>query len=162
GLAANLRGGKLAVTVGESEAFGGEIKGSFEVAKSEAGVDLKSQMLFSEVDLESSLGDLFGVHHLEGKGNFSFDVTGAGGSIMAMMRRLNGVVILAARDGALVGYNVEQLLHQLDRRPLSGIGDLRGGRTPFEKLDVSIKIADGTATLADFKIQGPTVRLALG
>src|SRR5262249_34589337 len=41
-LATNLRGGQLVLTIGESEAFGGDIKGSFTIAKSEGGVDVKS------------------------------------------------------------------------------------------------------------------------
>src|SRR5215470_16196884 len=39
-VAATLRGGKLNITVGESQAFGGVIKGSLGIAKSEVGADV--------------------------------------------------------------------------------------------------------------------------
>ena len=42
-IAANLRGGKLIVTIGEAQAFGGVIKGSLALANSNAGVEVKSQ-----------------------------------------------------------------------------------------------------------------------
>src|SRR5262245_60848792 len=55
-IAANLRGGRVTVTIGESQAFGGMLKGSVGLAESEFGVDVKTQLLFSDVDLESCLG----------------------------------------------------------------------------------------------------------
>ena len=60
-IGANLRGGHLVVTVGEAQAYGGVIKGSMALANFEAGVDVKSQLQFTDVDLESCLGQLFGL-----------------------------------------------------------------------------------------------------
>src|SRR5262249_24410502 len=42
-IAATLRGGRLMLTVGESQAFGGTLKGTMGLTKSEAGIDLKAQ-----------------------------------------------------------------------------------------------------------------------
>ena len=70
-IGANLRGGHLTVTIGEAQAYGGVIKGSLALAKFDAGVDAKGQLHFTDVDLESCLGQLFGLHRLEGKGNLS-------------------------------------------------------------------------------------------
>ncbi len=55
-VAANLRDGNLTVTIGESQAFGGVVKGSFGLAKSAAGAGLKAQLQFADVDLEQCLG----------------------------------------------------------------------------------------------------------
>ncbi len=68
-IGANLRGGHLVITVGEAQAYGGVIKGSLTLANFNSGVDVKSQLQFTDVDLESCLGQLFGLHRLEGKGN---------------------------------------------------------------------------------------------
>src|SRR5262249_22771129 len=48
----NLRGGNLTIAIGESQAFGGAIKGSIGLANSPGGADLKAQLQFSDVDLE--------------------------------------------------------------------------------------------------------------
>jgi len=61
----------------------------------------------------------------------------------------------------LVGWNVEQLLRCLERRPLSGTGDFRNGRTPFEKLTADFKIIEGIATVESVMLEGPKVRLGL-
>ena len=139
-IGANLRGGHLVVTVGEAQAYGGVIKGSLTLASLNSGVDVKSHLQFTDVDLESCLGQLFGLHRLEGKGNISLAVEGSGDSVLAVTRTMNGTAGLVGQNGALAGLNVEQLLRRLERRPLSGGGEFRTGRTPFDKITVALKI----------------------
>src|SRR5262249_17119869 len=133
-VAASLRGGKLLVTVGEAQAYNGVIRGSLTLAKAEGGAEIKAEMQFADVDLDSCLGELFGLRRLEGKGNLSFALEGAGDSVFALTRNISGTVTLGAEHGALAGINVEQVLRRLERRPLSP-GDYRSGsgRTPFDK-----------------------------
>jgi AsmA protein len=160
-IGANLRGGHLVVTIGEAQAYGGLIKGSLALANFATGVDVKSQLQFIDVDLESCLGQLFGLRRLEGKGNISFAVEGGGNSVLAVTRTLNGNASLIGQNGALAGLNVEQLLRRLERRPLSGGGEFRSGRTPYDKITVALKIVQGTVSVEDVKIEGSAVRLAL-
>ncbi len=160
-IGANLRAGHLAITIGEAQAYGGVIKGSLALANFEAGIDLKSQMQFIDVDLENCLGQLFGLHRLAGKGNISFNVEGTGESVLAVTRTLNGTAGLIGQNGALTGLNVEQLLRRLERRPLSGGGEFRTGSTPYDKIIVGLKIAQGTVSVEDVKIEGSAVRLGL-
>lgn len=160
-IGANLRNGRLAVTIGEAQAYGGVIKGSLALANFDSGVDVKSQMNFIDVDLESCLGQLFGLHRLAGKGNISFAVEGNGESVLAVTRTMNGTAGLIGRNGALTGLNVEQLLRRLERRPLSGGGEFRTGSTPYEKITVALKIVQGTVSVEEVKIDGSAVRLAL-
>lgn len=160
-IAANLRGGKLAVTIGESQAFGGVIKGSIGLAKSAHGADFRSQLHFANVDLDQCIGELFGVRRIEGKGNLSITLDGAGPHVHAITRTLNGVATLTGAKGALTGLNVEQLLRRLERRPLSGGSEFRTGRTPFDKLAVELRIAQGMADVQNVMLEGPSVRLAL-
>jgi AsmA protein len=149
------------VTIGEAQAYGGVIKGSLALANFEHGVDLKSQLQFTDVDLETCLGQLFGLRRLEGKGNIALVVEGAGDSVLGVTETLNGTATLTGANGALAGLNVEQLLRRLERRPLSGGGEFRSGRTAYDKITVALKINQGTVTAEDVKIEGPAVVLAL-
>jgi AsmA protein len=160
-VAANLRGGRLTLAIGESQAYGGVIQGSIGLAKSAAGADFKAQLQFSDVDLDHALTDLIGIKRIEGKGTMSVAVDASGQTVLALTRTLSGTASLIGRQGALTGFNVEQLLRRLEQRPLAGGGDFRGGRTPFEKLTVAIKISQGTAMVEDIRMEGPAVRLAL-
>jgi AsmA protein len=159
-VAASLRGGKLLVTVGESQAYNGVIRGSLALAKAEGGAEVKSEMQFADVDLDSCLGELFGLRRVEGKGNMSFALEGSGESVFALTRSISGTVNLSAEHGTLNGINVEQVLRRLERRPLSP-GDYRSGRTPFDKLTVALKIANGSVSVDDATVDGAAVRIAL-
>jgi AsmA protein len=160
-VAANLRGGHMVITIGEAQAYNGVIKGSLALANSEQSVDVKSQLQFTDVDLESCLGQLFGLRRLEGKGNIQLAVEGTGDSILAVTQTLSGTATLTGTNGALAGLNVEQLLRRLERRPLSGGGEFRSGRTPYDKITVALKINQGTVTAEDVKVEGATVVLGL-
>lgn len=138
-----MRNGKLDVTIGELQAFGGVAKGSFGLARDDTGVTVVSHLQFVEVDLEKCLSQVFGIRKLEGHGNLALNVEGSGSSVLAVTNTLGGTANLTAHDGALAGINVEQLLRRLERRPLSGNGDFRSGRTPFDKFALNLKIDQG-------------------
>lgn len=160
-IAANLRGGRFTVTVGEAQAFGGVLKGTFGVAPSDAGADFKSQLNFTDVDLETCLTELFNFRRIEGRGNLALNLDASGGSVHALTRAMNGSASLIGRQGSLTGINVEQLLRRLERRPLSGAGDFRSGRTPYERLTAIFKITQGEAVVEEMRIEGPKVRLGV-
>jgi AsmA protein len=157
----NLRAGNLTVAIGESQAFGGVVKGTFGLAKLATEADFKAQLQFANVDLEQSLGDMFGIRRLEGKGSLGLAVQSSGRSIYDLTKALNGTASLSSRKGAITGFNVEQLLRRIERRPLSGGGEFRTGKTPFETLNVALKITDGTASIEDVRMTGPSVGLAV-
>ncbi len=160
-IATNLRSGKLTVTIGESRGFGGVIRGSIGLAKTDEGAAFASQLQFDGVNLERCIGDLFGIKRIEGKGNLNVSLEGSGPNVYALTRTLDGVATLTASKGALTGLNVEQLLRRLERRPLSGGSEFRTGRTPFETLSVKMKIVQGNVAVEDADLRGPAVRLAL-
>ena len=161
GVAANLRSGRLTVAIGEAQAFGGSLKGALVLAKDGEDANIKSQLQFTDVDLEACLGELFGLKRLEGKGNLTFSLEASGDSVLALTRTLSGAATLTAKQGAITGFNVEQLLKRLEQRPLSIAGDFRRGRTPFDRLDVALRIAGGTAQIEDVKLEGGAIRLAV-
>ena len=160
-VAANLREGRFTITVGESEAFGGVVKGSFGLAQSPEGAALKAQLQFADVELDQCLGELFGIHRIEGKGNLGFAVDSKGASVYGLTQGLNGTASLMSRKGAITGLNVEQLLKRLAKSPLSGGNELRSGKTPYNTLAASVKIEQGTIKVDDVHIEGPSLRLSL-
>jgi AsmA protein len=160
-IAANLRGGRLVVTVGEAQAFDGVVTGAIAVAGSEAGADFSSQMQFSRVNLRNCLGQLFDIDQLSGSGNLAFSVTSSGRNVKELAGNLNGSIHIAATDGGLSGLNIEQVMRRLQRSPLAGSGDLRAGRTPFDRLNIGLRIVHGLATIDDVALEGPNVRLAV-
>ena len=158
---ANLRGGALALSVGEAQMYGGIAKGSFGIARSDAVADVKAQFRFTDVDLQACATELFGVTKLSGRGNLDVSLVASGSSPFGLASSLDGTATLTGHDGAIAGFNAEQLLKRLERRPLSGAGNFRSGSTPYDKLVVAVKFADGIATADDIHLEGPTTRITL-
>jgi AsmA protein len=158
---ANLRGGALALSVGEAQIYGGIARGSFGIARSDSVADIKAQFQFTDVDLQSLAGELFGVSKLSGRGNLNVALTASGSSPFGLAQSLDGNASLIGHDGEIAGFNVEQLLKRLERRPLSGGGNFRSGATPYDKLTIAVKFADGIATAEDIRVDGPAAHLTM-
>jgi len=161
-VAATMHDNKLGLTIGESQAFGGVAKGTLGLAGADGGVAVTSHMQFTDVDLDNCLGQVFGLHKIEGRGTLTVNLDGTGDSVLAVTRALNGTATLNASNGAFTGINIEQLLRRLERRPLSGNGDFRSGRTPFDQLAVNLRVNRGVVSVDDMRIVGPSVRLTVG
>jgi AsmA protein len=160
-LGANLRGGALALSVGEAQMYGGIARGSFGVARSDAIADVKAQFQFTDVDLQLLASEIFGVNKLTGRGNLNVSLVASGSSPFGLASSLDGTATLTGHDGAIAGFNAEQLLKRLERRPLSGGGNFRSGSTPYDTLNIAVKFSDGIATAEDVRVEGPAARLTL-
>jgi len=160
-LGANLRNGTLALSIGEAQMYGGIAKGSLGIARSDTVADVRAQFQLTDVDLQAAAGELFGINKLSGRGNLNVSLVASGSSPFGLASSLDGTATLTGHDGAISGFNVEQLLKRLERRPLSGAGNFRQGSTPYDSINVALKFADGIATAEDIRVESPTSRLTL-
>jgi AsmA protein len=104
---------------------------------------------------------MFGVRRLEGKGNLAFAVQSTGASVYDLAKSMNGTASLLSRKGAIAGLNIEQLLKRIERKPLSGTGEFRLGKTPYETLTVNLKIVNGVANVEDVRMESLAVELGM-
>ncbi|MEY9363152.1 AsmA protein [Bradyrhizobium yuanmingense] len=160
-IGANLRNGTLALSVGEAQVYGGIAKGSFGIARSDTVADIKAQFQFTDVDLQACATELFGLNKLSGRGNINVSLFASGSSPFGLVQSLDGSATVTGHNGAIAGFNAEQLLKRLERRPLSGGGNFRSGSTPYDKLTISVKFSDGIATAEDIRIEGPAAKITL-
>jgi AsmA protein len=160
-IGANLRNGTLALSVGEVQVFGGIMRGSFGLANIDTLPNLSSQFQFTDIDLEAFAAEMFGNRRLSGRGNLTGSLQASGSNPFELAQSLDGTVTLTGHDGALVGFDIAQLLRRLERRPLSGTGEFRNGRTPFTALNVALKFDHGVATAENLRVEGPDVQLSL-
>lgn len=160
-IGANLRNGTLALSVGEAQVYGGIAKGSFGIARSDTVADIKAQFQFTDVDLQACAAELFGLNKLSGRGNINVSLVASGSSPFGLVQSLDGSATVTGHDGAISGFNAEQLLKRLERRPLSGGGNFRSGSTPYNNLTIAVKFSDGIATAEDIRIEGPSTKITL-
>lgn len=160
---ATAKGGRLSLTVGEAEAWGGLFRASAQLAPREAGpgVNVRVDLSADDVALTRALGELFDFQRLEGTGSFRLSAAGGGTSVLGIVRNLGGAFTLSGTEGAMVGIDVGRILARLEKRPLSGGGDLRGGRTPFADIVVDASIDDGVVKLDRLDLSSDTLHVAL-
>lgn len=156
-----LRSGRLSLAVGGAHAWGGDMRAALTLAPEGAGTSIRVEAEGNGVALDRALDDLFGIRRLEGIGNLELMLEGQGASIAQIMQSLAGYVQLSGENGSVLGIDVAQVLGRIERRPLSGSGDLRGGRTSFDTLSTKISLADGTASIDEATMTGKQVNLSL-
>lgn len=160
-IGASLRNGTLALSVGEAQIYGGIAKGSFGIARADTVADIKAQFQFTDVDLQACASELFGLNKLSGRGNINVSLVASGSSPFGLVQSLDGSATVTGHDGAISGFNAEQLLKRLERRPLSGGGNFRNGSTPYANLTIAVKFSDGVATAEDIRVEGPAAKITM-
>ncbi|WP_029002407.1 AsmA family protein [Azorhizobium doebereinerae] len=160
-----LRGGRLDMSIGEAAAWGGLLRASLTLMPAEHAADgflMRMEMEGTDVALDRALSDIADVRRLDGTGTIQASLAGQGSSIYGLAQSLSGDVAVTGTGGAIVGLDVAQALRHIEQRPLSGGGDLRGGRTAFTTLKAKARIDNGIAVIDGANVEGKQVKLTLG
>jgi AsmA protein len=136
--------GKLTMSLIEAGAYGGSLEGEAAVAGVGRDLKISARSELVDADLGAAIAD-FGWPMATGRGGARFDVEASGASPAAAMASVSGTASLEAADGAILGVNLEEALRRSLRRPIDVERDMRLGGTAFDKLDVSLALADGRA-----------------
>ena len=160
-LALAVKNRQFIATIGDAQFYGGTLRGNAIWSAASKTPELKLDAVLTNFDLERGLGGMTGFTRLEGSGTLTIAVTSRGTSVQEIASTLAGKVQLAMHEGALNGINAEAVMRRLERRPLSGTGDLRGGRTPFDQLAGKLEIESGIATLSDLSIESKILKIKL-
>jgi AsmA protein len=139
-----VQDGKFNLNLIEAAAYGGRRKG--EVAVAGVGQDLKMSARgeLTDADLGAVVAD-FGRPVATGRGGARFAAEASGASPAAAIASVTGAASLEAKDGAILGVNLEEALRRSRRRPIDVERDMRLGGTAFDKLEVSLAVNDGRA-----------------
>ena len=160
-MAAAIKGGRFTLSVGEAQIFGGLLRGTAAIGPTESGAEIKLDASIRNFDTERGLGELAGTRRLEGTGSLSLVLSGTGSNINTISRDLKGSADLSVQNGSLIGINIEQILRRLERKPLAGLAELRGGRTPFDRLTTKLQITQGSASFEQSQIESAMLRVTL-
>lgn len=155
------RNRQITAAIGEAQFYGGSLRGNAVWNTADENPSLRIDATLTNFDLERGLGGLTGFRGLEGKGTLNLVLAAHGKSVHALAATVSGRTQLSMKQGALAGINAEVVLRRLERRPLSGMGDLRGGRTVFDRLTGQLDIEDGVATLTKFEVESPILKIVL-
>ena len=150
--------GRLDVAPHSASLYEGTLAGALSAQAGTNRIALKEN--FSNVSVGPLLRDAAKQDRLEGRGNVALDVAGAGPSVNAIKRSLDGTARVALRDGAIKGIDIGALLQKVKSLGKSEEGTASGReQTSFSELTASFTIKNGVAHNQDLDIKAPLVRV---
>ncbi len=148
-----LNGGKLALTIKQSQLYNGSLAGVVRASSGGIGADLKA----NGIDIEALMVALSGKSRLEGKTNLVVNVNATGNSQAAWVNSLGGNGSLKVVDGALKGINIGSFLRNAKQGKFFSSDS---ESTDFTDLTATYTIAQGVLDNKDLSMKSPALRLA--
>ncbi|WP_454916351.1 AsmA family protein [Xanthobacter sediminis] len=161
-----LSNSRLTLALGQTSGWNGMLRGTATLSPrwpgrgaDGTGLSVRIAAECTDISLERALDDMAGLDTFKGTGTLQFDLQGEGRNAQDIAQSLSGTLALTSSGGEIAGFDVAQVLRRIERRPLSGAADPRGGHTPFTALQVTASLRHGLATLGTMAIDGKQVHL---
>jgi len=150
--------GRLDVSPHSANLYQGSVKGALSVQAKGNRVAVKETL--TNIAIGPLLRDFAQQDRLEGRGNVSLDVSGAGPTVEAIKKSLDGTAKVNLKDGAVKGVDIAGLLRKLKSLGKSeeGAADSKQ-QTDFSEMNATFVIKDGVATNKDLDIKAPLLRV---
>ena len=155
------RNGRTDVALAKAEVFRGDLRGRVSLSPSARGIDMKVTASLERADATALLQGLSTTRRLGGAVHASLQAESSGDSILSLMRGVDGKAAVTVRQGDLVGINLPEVLRRVEKRPLLAALDMRGGRTPFEVVNVSFRATRGLVEISDAALLSSAARVTL-
>lgn len=144
--------GRMVADLGRMAAYGGTLDGQV-VINARKGLSVGGRLDAAGVALQPMLTDVAGYDRLIGTGDLSVDFVAAGGSVAAMMARVDGQGRLALGPGEVRGIDIPAMLATLNA---SQVGPQE--KTVFDSLSATFDIQEGDLFNQDLKLASPYLR----
>lgn len=140
--------------------YQGTYNGSLKVRNKGKAPQWSAAEKVQNVQVGPLLRDLTGEDRLEGTGQITINLTGAGFSDAALKRNTKGKASLEFTDGALKGINLAQVVRDIKARLKGQKVESKGPeQTDFSVLSASLDIGNGKVTNNDLSMKTPYLRV---
>jgi AsmA protein len=154
-----LKSGALRLTIEDSLLYEGRAKG-FVTLEGPTSAIVAANLQIDGMATQLLLKDAAGFDSLAGKGRISLALAGRGRSEKEIVESLAGKAELNVSDGAIVGWNIPQMIRGLGQGKFSGFDRVASERTDFSELAATFQIEAGVATNRDMRMTSPLLRMA--
>lgn len=111
------------------------------------------------VSAQPLLKDAAELDWIAGKGRVTVAVAGRGVSQKQVMEGLGGKADFTFTDGAIVGFNIPQMIRGLSQGRVGSFDKVATEKTDFSELSATFAIANGVARNQDLKMVSPLLRV---
>ncbi len=145
--------------------YGGSLSGAIGV-NAQGTPELTVKQTLAGVNVGPLLADVAKFERLEGRGNFSMNVTTAGETVSQLKMGLNGSAAADLSNGAIKGIDIaatirdaKAAIRELKGKPVTEQADTKR-QTEFSELKATFTIRHGVASNRDLTGKSPVLRLA--
>ncbi len=158
-VSASLTGGILKVVFEDVALYEGRGRGAVTVDATSPVPRFGANITADGISLQPLLRDAGAKSWLAGAAKFNVAVTGEGATQKAMMDGLAGKADLTVNNGAVVGWNLAQIIRGLKQGQLSGLDRAETAKTDFSDMSATWAIIEGVAQSQDLKLNSPLMRV---
>jgi AsmA protein len=153
-----LADGKLEISPHSLGLYGGTMAGAISADANGNRVHVKEDI--KGVAVGPLLRDYARKDLLEGRGDISFDVNGAGASTLALKRALAGSARVHVKDGAIKGVDLNNPMRSVTAAlPMKTSQHDSSKKTDFSSLTATFAIKNGVARNDDLKMEAALIRV---
>jgi uncharacterized protein involved in outer membrane biogenesis len=153
----SLADGKLTLTVGEAQFYGGHAEGRLSAEMNGATLASSAEAKLDGVVAGTALTELAGVSWLTGSGGATIDLSASGADWQTYFDSVSGNATFAIADGVLTGMEVPRLAAIVnDPNAMAE----RSGSTAFSALSATLKLASGWVSTDDLHAEGDGFAIA--
>jgi AsmA protein len=150
--------GRLDVSPHSANLYEGSVTGAITLQAKGNRVAVRETL--TNVAIGPLLRDFAQQDRLEGRGNVSLDVAGAGPMLNAIKKSLDGSAKVNLKDGAVKGVDIAGLLRKVKSLGKSDEGTADDKqRTDFSELNATFQIKNGVAHNNDLELKAPLIRV---
>lgn len=149
----------LKATFDDVQLYEGRGRGLITIDGSGKAASIAANLSVDGVSALPLLKDHSGFDWVAGRGKLSVAAAGQGMTQRQIVETTNGRADFTFNDGAIVGFNVAQILRGLQQGRFSGFERVASEKTDFSELAASFQIVNGIAQNNDLRLTSPLVRL---
>lgn len=154
-----LKNRSLKSTIEDLRLYGGQGRGTISLEPNGPAAAISVSLAMDGVSAFPLLRDAADFEWVDGKGKIQLAVTGAGNHQRAIMESLNGKAEFGFTDGAVVGFNLQQMIRSLQQGKLPSFNRSPSERTEFSEAGASFQIRNGVAETKDLRAISAMVRM---
>jgi AsmA protein len=154
-----LKDRKARITIEQVQLYSGTARGILTIDATNPTTIIGANITADAVSTLPFLKDTANFDWLSGKGRVHVALGAQGRSERQLIQTLNGKADIAVANGALIGFNITEMIRNATQGRLSSLQRNVAEKTDFSEMAASFQIAGGTAQNQDLRISSPLLRL---
>ncbi len=150
----------LRASIDDVRLYDGQGRGIVTIEPSAQTASIAANLTLTGVSGLPVLEDAAGFDWVDGKARINLALAGAGPTERAIVESLNGKADFVFTNGAIVGYNLSQMIKNLSQGKIGGFKRNPAERTEFSEAGASFVITKGVAETKDLRASSSVVRVA--